>query len=57
VRPAGIGNSNEYPNSFNEKALFWSKSKEGENFVWSYIFEKEKIILGKLRSIQLMHFQ
>lgn len=42
VRPAGIGNNQEHPNNFYEKALFWSSSKEEEHFVWAYIFEKGK---------------
>ncbi len=42
VRPAGIGNNQEHPNNFNEKALFWSNSKEEGHFVWTYIFEMGK---------------
>ncbi|WP_298534693.1 FISUMP domain-containing protein [uncultured Algibacter sp.] len=42
ARPAGIGNSQEHPNNFNEKILFWSNSKEEEHFIWAYIFEKGK---------------
>ncbi len=42
IRPAGSGNNGEYGNHFQSKTLFWSKTKEDEHFVWTYIFESKK---------------
>lgn len=42
ARPAGIGNSAEHPNNFNENALFWSIDKDQEHFIWTYILEVGK---------------
>lgn len=36
ARPAGYGNNGEHNNHFNARAIFWSKSKEDDHFVWAY---------------------
>ncbi|MCR9251194.1 MAG: fibrobacter succinogenes major paralogous domain-containing protein [bacterium] len=46
-RPAGFGNNGEHSNQFNKKTLFWSKSKETEEFIWTYIFELENDSIRK----------
>ncbi len=42
ARPAGSGNNGEHENHFKSKTLFWSRTKEDEHFVWSYILELGK---------------
>ncbi|MCE7992929.1 MAG: hypothetical protein HEP71_13150 [Roseivirga sp.] len=42
VRPAGLGNNGEYQNHFGDKTLFWSATKDGEHFIWTFILEKGK---------------
>lgn len=42
ARPTGSGNNGEYENHFNAKTLFWSKTKEDDHFVWTYILEVGK---------------
>ncbi len=39
IRPAGYGNSGEFDNNFGQKTLFWSKTKENEHDVWTFIAE------------------
>jgi uncharacterized protein (TIGR02145 family) len=41
IRPAGVGNNVDFNTHFNSKAILWSKTKEDEHFVWTYILEEE----------------
>ena len=40
VSPTGIGNHQEHPNQFGENSLYWSSDRDGEHFIWTYIFER-----------------
>lgn len=42
VLPTGSGNNGEYSNHFGTRTLFWSKTKEDDHFVWTYILELDK---------------
>lgn len=43
AKPTGYGNNGEYDNFFGSKVYFLTGTKTTEEFVWTYIFEKDSI--------------
>ncbi|WNJ19074.1 fibrobacter succinogenes major paralogous domain-containing protein [Pontibacter sp. G13] len=39
LRPSGYGNEGEHDNQFGERAILWSCTWDGKEFVWTYIAE------------------